>query len=208
MSKNNVDEIIKILKEIIPEPKCELNYGNVFELLCAVMLSSQTTDKRVNQITPQLFAKYPNSFLLSQATYEDLYNIIKPLGFAKIKANNLIDLAKSLEVNFAGVVPNNFKDLELLAGVGHKTASVVLALGYNIPAMPVDTHVQRVAKRLSLVDNTANVNEVEEVLKSLIPQNEWIDGHHLFLLFGRHFCKAVKPECANCKLKKFCSVEL
>lgn len=206
MNKETSKEIIDILYTIIPNPKCELNYRNLFELLCAVMISSQTTDKRVNLVTPMLFEKYPNPLKLSEAKFEDVYSIIKSLGFANNKAKNLILMSKTLHEEFNDIVPNDLEKLQTLSGVGRKTASVVLAEGYKMPAMPVDTHLERVGKRLGYAKKSANVLEVEKGYCKYIPKEQWAVAHHLFLLFGRYHCKAQNPECDNCKLKKYCKV--
>ena len=200
-------EILDEIRKIIPAPKCELNYSNLFELVCAVMISSQTTDKRVNQVTPNLFQKYPTPKLLSEASYEDVFEIIKSLGFARNKAKNLIGMAKALHNEFHDEVPKTLEELQTLSGVGRKTASVVLAEGYKIPAMPVDTHLERMAIRFGYVKEGATVLEAEQSYRKFIPKEEWIEAHHLLLLFGRYHCKAIHPECENCTLKKYCKVE-
>lgn len=200
-SKVILDEI----RKVIPKPICELNYTNRFELVCAVMISSQTTDKRVNQVTPVLFAKYPTPKQLSEATEVEVFEIIKSLGFAKTKSKNLISMAHRLHNEFHDEVPKTLEELQTLSGVGRKTASVVLAEGYKIPAMPVDTHLERMAKRLGYASNQDTVLEVEQSYRSYIPKEEWIEAHHLLLLFGRYHCKAIHPECENCTLKKYCN---
>ncbi|MBD5390591.1 endonuclease III [bacterium] len=197
-------EILEEIHKIIPNPKCELNYNNLFELVCAVMISSQTTDKRVNQVTPELFHRYPTPEKLSQAKYEDVYEIIQSLGFAKNKAKNLISMAQTLHTVFHDEVPKTIEELETLSGVGRKTASVVLAEGYKIPAMPVDTHLERMAKRFGYIDENATVLEAEMAYRKYIPEEDWIMAHHLLLLFGRYHCKAIHPECEGCSLSKYC----
>lgn len=204
MNQIRSNQILAEIHKIIPEPKCELNYTNLFELVCAVMISSQTTDKRVNQVTPTLFQKYPTPEKLSQAKFEDVYECIKVLGFAKNKAKNLISMANTLHTVFHDEVPKTLEELETLSGVGRKTASVVLAEGYKIPAMPVDTHLERMAKRFGYVDESASVLEAEMAYRKFIPKEEWITAHHLLLLFGRYHCKAIHPECENCTLAKYC----
>lgn len=200
-------EIINELKKIIPNPKCELNYTSVFELLCAVILSSQTTDKRVNEVTPTLFAKYPTPKDLSLANPQEVYLIIQSLGFAKTKSIHLIEMAKTLHKEYNDVVPNTLEELQKLSGVGRKTASVILVEGYRIPAMPVDTHLVRMAKRLGYIAEHESIKEAEESFRKYIEEKDWIISHHLFLLFGRYHCKAIKPNCEGCSLKKFCKVE-
>lgn len=199
--------ILEEIKKIIPNPRCELNYKNLYELVCAVMISSQTTDKRVNQVTPELFEKYPTPALLAQASFDDVFEIIKSLGFARNKAKNLISMAKTLHFEFHDEVPKSLEELQTLSGVGRKTASVVLAEGYKIPAMPVDTHLERMAKRFGYAKAEASVLEVEQAYRKYIPEEKWIEAHHLLLLFGRYYCKAIHPECKNCSLKKYCLKE-
>ena len=204
MNKNKSSEIITILRQIIPNPQCELNFNNNFELLCAVMLSAQTTDKRVNMVTPILFSKYPDPLSLANADYAEVKDIIKELGLSSNKAKNLIALAKKLYDDYNSVVPNTIEELIKLPGVGRKTASVILSVGFKIPAMPVDTHIHRMAIRLGYVKTNATVDEVEIALKKYIPIDAWIDAHHLLLLFGRYYCKAKNPCCDNCRLINFC----
>ena len=207
MNKTLSKDIICELRNLIPEPKCELNFTNNFELICAVMLSAQTTDKRVNMITPNLFSKYPTPKSLMNANYDDVLEIIQSLGLAKNKTSNLIALAKSIEEDYNGIVPGKLEELMKLPGVGRKTASVVLALGFEIPAFPVDTHVHRVAYRLGYSKKDDDVLVTEEKLKKYIPKNEWIEVHHLMLLFGRYNCKSLNPNCIDCKLMKFCKIK-
>lgn len=207
MNKQTSKEILDILKELIPNPICELNFNNLFELVCAVSLSAQTTDKRVNEITPILFEKYPDVYSLSVADKDDVYNIIKPLGFANSKASNLINMSRMLIKDFNGEVPNKLEELEKLPGVGRKTANVILAVGYNIPAFPVDTHLIRMSHRLGYAKQSDTVLEIEKKYTKYIDKEEWNKAHHLLLLFGRYHCKAVNPKCNDCKLIKFCKVK-
>lgn len=204
MNKTTSHTIIKTLRSMIPNPVCELDYQNVFELLCAVILSAQTTDKRVNTVTKELFAKFPDCDALENAPYETVLEIIRPVGLAPSKARNLIRMAKQLKEEFSGIVPKTREELERLPGVGRKTASVVLAVGYQIPAMPVDTHLHRVAIRLGYAPAVADVKQVEEQLCRYIPKEDWIEAHHLLLLFGRYHCKAIHPQCEDCRLKPYC----
>lgn len=204
MTKEQSQEILSILRTIIPHPKCELNYTNLFELVCAVMISSQTTDKRVNQVTPKLFQAYPTPKALAEAKFEDVFAIIQSLGFAKNKAKNLISMATLLHEQYHDIVPQDLEELQKLPGVGRKTASVVLAEGYHIPAMPVDTHLQRLAKRLGYVKQKDDVATCEKAYRKYIPRDEWIEAHHLILLFGRYHCKAQNPNCVECKLTSYC----
>lgn len=204
MNKITSNEIILLLNDIIKNPKPELDFNNNYELLVAVVLSAQTTDKRVNIVSKDLFKKYPSFNELKDANNEELINIIKPLGLANNKAKSLIELSNQIVSDFNGIVPNNLNDLTKLKGVGRKTANVVLALGFNIPAFPVDTHVERIAKRLGYAKFDDDIILVENKLKKYIDKDKWILSHHLFLLFGRYHCKAINPMCIDCKLKKYC----
>ncbi len=203
MNKKTSDEIIAILKNIIVNPKPELDFNNIYELSIAVILSAQTTDKKVNIITKNLFKKYPDFKDLKDAKIDDVIKIIKPLGLANNKAKNIINLSKIITEEYNGIMPGNFDILVTLPGIGRKTASVILALGFNIPAMPVDTHLYRMALRLGYIDS-GDVIKAEEAYKKYIDKDEWILAHHLFLLFGRYYCKAANPKCSNCELKKYC----
>lgn len=197
------EEIIDVLKSFIT-PKCELDFNNNYELICAVMLSAQTTDKKVNTITPLIFEKYDSFKSLSEASPDILEPIIRPIGMSKIKSKNLVLMAQEVVRKFNENLPSTLEELVTLPGVGRKTASVVLALGFNIPAFPVDTHVDRVAKRLGMAFENDNVLEVEKTLRSDVREDMWIDAHHLMLLFGRYFCTSKRPKCDNCKVKKYC----
>ncbi len=204
-SKNNLF-IFNTLGEMFPDAQCELDFNNPFELLVSVVLSSQTTDKRVNIVTKDLFKKYPNSYYLSQAKYEDVYNIIISLGLAKMKTKNIILLSKQLEEEYGGKVPDTMEELIKLAGVGRKTANVVMAVGFNKNAIAVDTHVKRVSQRLALTKNN-DVRLIEEDLQREFSEDKWGLVHHRLLFFGRYFCKAIKPNCENCPFIKICKKE-
>lgn len=195
--------VIENLKNLITNPKSELNYKNSFELLIAVILSAQCTDKRVNEVTKELFKKFDTCEKLGYASIEEIEGIIKPCGFYKNKAKHIIEASRKLAEDFGGEVPKDLESLTSLSGVGRKTASVILAVAFEIPAMPVDTHVFRVSKRLGL-SKGKNVLEVEKDLKKIIPKEHWIDMHHYLLLFGRYYCKALKPSCENCRFKEIC----
>lgn len=199
-------EIIEELKKVIPNPQCELNFKNRYELLCAVLLSAQTTDKRVNLVTPTLFAKYPNFNELKNANQVELCSIIASLGLAKNKTKHLVELATIIVDKYNSEVIGDFKVLTSLPGVGRKTANVVLALGFSIPTFPVDTHISRVCKRLKLAAENDNVDAIEEKMKRKLPKEMWIDAHHLILLFGRYHCKAVNPSCSECSVRRYCRV--
>ena len=197
--------IIKNLDKLYPDAKCELNHSSNFELLIAVVLSAQTTDERVNSVTPDLFSKYPDAFKLSKAKLKDVERIIKPIGLYHNKAINIINLSKQLCDRFDGVVPSDREDLESLPGVGRKTANVVLNNCFDYPAFAVDTHVSRVSKRLNIANEDDDVNVIEEKLMNYFPKKTWGKLHHQFIFFGRYKCKAKKPECDNCPFTKICT---
>lgn len=191
------------LNKIIPAPDCELHFENNFQLLVAVILSAQCTDKRVNQVTGELFKKYKTPQDFVNLGQEGLEKEIKSCGFYHNKAKNIIECSKKLIENYNGVVSDNFEDLTSLAGVGRKTANVVLSVAFDVPAIAVDTHVFRVSNRIGLVE--ANTPEkVEEGLKKQFNPKDWKDMHHSLVLFGRYYCKAISPKCAECELKKIC----
>ena len=201
MSNNEL--VFNYLDELIPEPKCELNYNKDYELLIAVMLSAQTTDKRVNMVTSVLFNKYPTLEALANANIEDIKNIIKSLGYTK-KAFNTIEISRILLEKSDGIVPNDRAFLESLPGVGRKTVNVVLSNLYNEPLIAVDTHVSRVSKRLGIAKEKDDVLIVEKKLNKYFPKDKLNRLHHQLVLFGRYYCKAQKPMCYNCKLKDIC----
>lgn len=195
-------EIIDYLNEIIPDPKCELNYDKDYELLIATMLSAQTTDKRVNEVTNILFNKYKNLDELRNASVTDIKEIIKPLGTYNKKALNIIGIANKLKES-NDIVPNDRDFLEKLPGVGRKTTNVVLSNIYNEPYIAVDTHVQRVSKRLGITKSD-DVLVTEKKLYKFFKGENYCRLHHQLLLFGRYYCKAIKPSCDSCKLKNIC----
>ncbi len=206
MTKEIAYEIIDELNKLIPNPKCELEYNeNIFFLICAVMLSAQTTDASVNKVTKELFLKYDTPYKMANAPFEDIKRIINPIGLSNNKAKNLINLSKSLIDNYNGIVPNKHSDLMKLNGVGRKTANVVLAEGFKIPAFAVDTHLIRFANRLNFVKNEMNPSIIENEYKKVIKEEDWIRIHHLFLLFGRYYCTAKNPKCNECLIKKYCT---
>lgn len=182
---------------------CELTFKNLYELIVAVILSARCTDKRVNIITPLLFKKYPTPIALANADVQEVEKIIYSCGFYKNKAKNIINMAKDICNRFEGKIPDNFDDLVSLAGVGRKTANVVLSVGFKNDAIAVDTHVFRVSNRLGLVD-TNNVVKCEEDLKQILPKDKWSLFHHLLVLYGRYYCKSIAPQCNVCKLKQYC----
>lgn len=197
-------EILDYLDEIIPNPKCELNYQKDYELLIAVMLSAQTTDKRVNMVTKELFTKYDTLEKLSKASLKDIEKLIYQLGSYTKKSRAVIEIAKKLLENNSKV-PNDRTFLESLPMVGRKTTSVVLSELFNEPNIAVDTHVERTAKRLKLAPQKATVLEVEKALKKKFPKDKWCKLHLQLVHFGRYYCTAKNTKCENCKLKNNCT---
>ena len=198
------DKIINYLDELIPNPACELKYNQDYELLLSVMLSAQTTDKRVNSVTDILYQKYPNLIALKEADINDIINIIRPIGTFYKKAANIKIIAQRLIEECQGKVPNDRVYLESLPGVGRKTANVVLSNLYNVPCIAVDTHVTRVSKRLGLAKPDDDVLAIEKKLTRKFPKEKLSRLHHQLVLFGRYHCKAQNPDCKNCKLKDIC----
>ena len=199
-----MEEILNYLEELYPNAHCELLYQKDYELLIAIVLSAQTTDKRVNKVTPILFSKYNSLKKLSEAPIEDIENIIKEIGTYKKKSIFIKEIATKILHECNGIVPNDRKYLETLPGVGNKTINVFLSEYYKIPAIAVDTHVERVSKRLNIVKQKASVLEIEKALMKKVSKNKWIKTHHQLIFFGRYKCKAIKPLCSNCKLKTKC----
>lgn len=198
-------EVIDILDNFIPNPRCELNYTKDYELLIATLLSAQSTDKRVNEVTKILFSNY-DIFSLSKASLDDIEKIIYPVGTYKRKAEYIKEVCQSLIDNYNGIVPNNREYLESLPGIGRKTTNVVLSLLYDVPTMPVDTHVARVSKRLNLVNINDDVNIIEEKLMKFFPKKSWNRVHHQLVLFGRYTCKSKNPQCLECPFQKKCKI--
>lgn len=192
------------LDELFSNPRCELLYNKDYELLIAIVLSAQSTDKRVNTVTPIIFDKYNGLKALKKASLEDLESIIRPVGSFRKKASYIKNMAIILDDNYNGVVPKDREELIKLPGVGRKTANVFLSEFYNIPCMAVDTHVERVSKRLKLASKNDDVLKIERKLEKYFEKNVWAKRHLQLVLFGRYYCKAVKPECRGCKLKDIC----
>lgn len=202
MKKTNSIDLY--LDELFPNPKCELNYNNDYELLIAIVLSAQSTDKRVNTVTPIIFNRYNSLKALKKASIEDLESIIRPVGSFRKKASYIKNIAIILDEEYNGVVPMDRDLLIKLPGVGRKTANVFLSEFYNIPAIAVDTHVERVSKRLKLSSRNDDVLKIEKKLEKYFSKDVWAKRHLQLVLFGRYFCKAIKPECRDCKLKDIC----
>lgn len=201
--KDKIKEIIEYMDELYPTARCELNYTKDYELLIATVLSAQCTDKRVNEVTKVLWQKY-DIFSLAKASQEEIASIIRPVGSHTKKSGYLKKIAQSLVADYQGAVPNNREYLESLPGVGRKTCNVVLSNLYDVPAIAVDTHVERVSKRLSLAYNKDDVRTVEEKLMKKFPKEKWSRLHHQLVLFGRYQCKAIHPLCENCHLQAIC----
>ena len=199
-----IKDIESYLDELFPEPKCELNYNSDYELLIAIMLSAQSTDKRVNLVTPVLFSKYNNLNLLKNADIKDLEGIIRSVGSYRVKANHIKGIVTMLVDNYNGVVPRDREELIKFPGVGRKTANVFLSEFYNDSYIAVDTHVNRVSKRLKLASINDDVYTVEKKLMKCFAKDLWAKRHLQLVLFGRYHCKAVKPLCSECKLKNIC----
>ena len=196
-------EIYDILDYYILNPKCELDYNSPFELLIATILSAQCTDKRVNIVTKELFKKYDiNS--LANASKKDIEDIIRSCGSYSKKSEYIITVSKRLLKDYDGIVPNDRKYLESLPGVGRKTTNVVLKNIYNEPSIPVDTHVERVSKRLGFARINDSVTIIEKKLMKKIPKDKWNRVSEQILLFGRYYCTSKNPKCLDCKFKNYC----
>ena len=194
------------LDKMIPNPQCELNYNRDYELLIATVLSAQCTDKRVNEVTSVLFSNY-DIYGLAKAKKSDIEKIIRSVGTSSRKSEYVIKIAQSLVENYNGVVPNDRDYLESLPGVGRKTCNVVLSNLFNVPAIAVDTHVERVSKRLGFAKKIDNVLTVEKKLMKKIPKELWSRTHHQLVLFGRYICKAKKAECEKCLFYEECKAK-
>ena len=202
--KDRVEKIITYLDNLFPNAHCELNYTKDYELLIAIMLSAQSTDKRVNSVTPIIFDKYNTLEALKDASLSDLESIIRPVGSFRKKAFYTKEIARILVEEYKGIVPTDREKLESFPGVGRKTVNVFLSEIYNYPAIAVDTHVERVSKRLKLAALKDDVLKVEKKLMKKFDKSLWSKRHLQLVLFGRYHCKAVKPECDNCMLKDIC----
>ena len=199
-----INEVVSYINEMYPEALCELYYKNDYEFLIAVVLSAQTTDKRVNMVTPVLFNKYKTLKDLSNAKIEDVQEIIKPIGTYHKKAIYVVEIAKKLVDEYDSIVPKTHKELEKLPGVGRKTANVVLGNIYNADTFAVDTHVARVTKRLGFVKENDDVLQIEKKMKRKLRKDIWTRTHHQLVLFGRYHCKAKNPDCNSCKISALC----
>jgi endonuclease-3 len=203
MEQQQIIEIIDRLEREYPEAECALVHQNLFQLLVAVTLSAQTTDKSVNRVSGDLFARYPDSRTLSEANLTDLEAILKPVGMYKTKSRNILGLAIQLRDRFDGSVPHTYEELISLPGVGRKTANVVLSVGLGEQRIAVDTHVFRLANRIGLTD-APDVLKTELALMACIPQERWTMTHHGLIFHGRNCCMARNPACDRCVIEAFC----
>ena len=205
LSKIKTIEAVRIMGDLFPDAHCELNHRNAFELLIATILSAQATDVGVNKVTPKLFERFPTPAHLAAANEESVIECIQSLGLYRSKAKNIRLCAQQLMERFDGEVPQTREELVSLAGVGRKTANVVMSVAFNIPAFAVDTHVERISKRLQICRQKDSVLEVEETLCRKIPKELWSRAHHWMIFFGRYHCIARKPKCHECPLLEMCA---
>jgi endonuclease III len=183
----------------------ELQFGSAFQLLCATLLSAQCTDKRINEVTPALFAKYPTPELMAKASVDDVLEYVRSVSYPNAKSRHLVEMSRMLVEQFDGVIPDDPKELVKLPGVGRKTANVLQAVWFGKATMAVDTHVYRVSHRLGLVPKTSNTpRKVEDYLMTHIPETDVRDAHHWLLLHGRYVCQSARPKCEKCPFESFC----
>ena len=201
--KERYEGILDYFNEVQPNPETELQHHNPFQLLVAVMLSAQCTDKRVNLVTPPLFEAYPTPQAMAAASVEDILDYVKSVSYPNSKAAHLHQMAQKLVEEYNGQVPDNMKDLTSLPGVGRKTANVVMGAAFGKATIPVDTHVYRVSHRLGLSQGKTP-NDVEKDLSRHIPAELRFKAHHWILLHGRYVCKALRPDCLNCGIQQYC----
>ncbi|QDX92651.1 endonuclease III [Brevibacterium sp. JNUCC-42] len=204
MRRLSMKLFLQTLADMFPDAHCELTHSNAFELTIAVLLSAQCTDKKVNQVTEHLFQKYktPEDYL--KVSLEELQEDIRQIGLYKNKAKHIQALCRLLLEEYGGEVPDKHEELVKLPGVGRKTANVVVSVAFGIPAIAVDTHVERIAKRLGFCPQDASPVQVEEILMKKIPKKDWSDTHHRMIFFGRYHCKAQNPQCDICPLEDVC----
>jgi endonuclease-3 len=203
MNKKNTKEVLDILENTYPDAECELIHSNPFELLLATVLSAQTTDKKVNQVTEKLFKKYKTPEDFASLSQEVLEKEIKEIGLYRNKAKNIIALSKMLIEEYGGKVPDSKEELVKLPGVGRKTANVVVSNAFGVPAIAVDTHVFRVSNRIGLAHSEDVVGTEEQLMKG-IPKERWTKAHHLIIFHGRRTCAARKPKCEECSIASYC----
>lgn len=203
LKKNEIKEVLDILDKTYPEAECALHHQNVFQLIVAVALSAQTTDKSVNMVTPALFERYPDAHALAEADVSQVSEYIKRIGMYKTKANNIVGMAQKLVSEYGGQIPEDYDALVSLPGVGRKTANVVLSVGFGQQRIAVDTHVFRVANRIGLV-HEKDVLKTELALMEQIPEERWSRTHHSLIFHGRQCCDARKPKCDDCPVNTLC----
>lgn len=209
LRKERYHAILAYFSEAMPQVTTELEFGSVFQLLVATLLSAQCTDKRINQVTPELFRHYPDPESMAKAEVEDILTLIRSVSYPNSKARHLSQMARMLVSDFGGEVPDTMEDLQRLPGVGRKTANVIQAVAYGRSAIAVDTHVYRVSHRLGLVSSKADTPaKVEEELKRNIPEQQRADAHHWLLLHGRYICQSRQPKCGQCPFEGFCPKHL
>ena len=197
--------MLSYFRQLQPVVTTELEFGSAFQLLVATLLSAQCTDKRINQVTPELFRHFPDAHTMSMASEDDIFELIRSVSYPNAKAHHLKQMSEQLVRDFNGEIPSERKDLESLAGVGRKTANVVMSVWFGKPTLAVDTHVYRVSHRLGLVPADANTpRKVEDYLMRNIPLNEVSSAHHWILLHGRYICKSLRPMCEKCPFEFFC----
>lgn len=203
MTKKKAAQILNALEAYYGDVVSGLNYGNLYEITIAVVLSAQTTDKQVNAVTPALFAKYPNFAALAKANLADVEKIIKSTGFFHTKARNIIALSKSVIDDFGGKLPETLEELIKLPGVGRKSANVIISMGYDAPGLAVDTHVKRIANRLGFI-STEDPAKTEAAMTAVIPPADWKKTHLLYINHGRQICAARNPKCGECPIRRLC----
>lgn len=203
-TKQRFEHVLAWFEKNMPVAESELVYANPFQLLVAVILSAQCTDKRVNMVTPALFAAYPDAYFLAKATEDEVFEYVKSVSYPRSKAQHLVAMAQRLVEVYDGQVPNSIEELQTLQGVGRKTANVVCAVIWNQPTMAVDTHIFRVSERLGLTTHSKNPLQTEKQLVKYIPEKVIPKAHHWLLLHGRYVCQARKPQCEKCGLSPYC----
>ena len=201
--RNWTEAVLAELAKAHPDAKPELDFSNPFELLIATMLSAQCTDKQVNRVTPALFRDHPNAASVAAMTEDELIGYIRPCGFFNTKAKHILSACRDIVDRFGGEVPSGREELQSLAGVGRKTANVVLSNAFGTPAIAVDTHVFRVSNRIGLA-SASTVEKTEQQLMENIPEDKWSIAHHWLIFHGRRVCSSQRPKCANCTLKGLC----
>ncbi|MDP4267626.1 MAG: endonuclease III [Bacteroidota bacterium] len=202
--QERVDKFVEYFSIHLPKAETELIYSNAYELAVAVILSAQCTDKRVNQTTPEFFRIFPDIFMLSKSNSENVFQIIRSVTYPNSKAKHLVQMAKMVVEMYNGEMPRNVNELMTLPGIGRKSANVLASVLYNIPTMPVDTHVFRVAARIGLTEKAKNVMETERQLVRYLPEDKLNIAHHWLVLHGRYICIARKPKCLECGLRDIC----